>query len=232
MTPAERNRAFRELAVGLEKVDLPVYAKHGIDPHEPTMGEGDSSCRVAILGRDPGNKEVLYRQPFVGVGGQKIRRGLHRRFHGAKMPDFEASLAIGAHVFWANTVPYKPLGNKAWSVKTKKAFQPLVNDLLVHGWDGSDVLCMGRVAFLWFGLGDRDETRRLKEFWGREDRFEASITSQVQAPDGTERQLRLHPVPHPSPLNATWAPHFDRLFALRLQQTGWGPDSWRISGDV
>ena len=228
MNTEARNAAFRELATGLERVDLPVYAEYGIPPTEPTMGEGDPNCRLGLFGRDPGRHEINHRMPFVGAGGQKIRKGLYRRFHGSEQPDFEASLAIGRYAFWANTVPYKPLGNKAWSVGVKKTFQPLITDLLIHGWNGTDILCLGQVAFEWFGLGDREESRRLKAFWKRPDRFEAWTTAQLRAPDGTEKQVRLYPVPHPSPLNATWAPHFDRLFALRLQQVGWSAQTWKL----
>jgi len=33
---------------------------------------------------------------------------------------------------------------------------------------------------------------------------------------GGERALRLHPLPHPSPANARWRPHFPRLLKARL----------------
>ena len=59
---------------------------------------------------------------------------------------------MGEKFFWANTVPYKPTGNKAWSMKVKKQFQPLMAELLLTTWNGRDLITLGREAFLWFGI--------------------------------------------------------------------------------
>lgn len=222
MTPDERTRAFRELARDLDRIDVDVYRQYDADPLEPVIGGGEPTLALGVFGRDPGRHEIEHREPFVGAGGQKVRKCLYRAAHGAEMPDFAASLAIGRRVFWANTVPYKPIGNKAWSMRAKRAFAPVVADLLVHGWQGRDLLCLGRVAFDWFGLADKATKQRLKDHWEREDRFESSIEVTVVAPDGSSRPLNLHPLPHPSPLNATWAPHFERLTLAALQRVGWG----------
>ncbi len=221
MTPAERTAAFRELARGLDRIDVDVYHEYGLDPLEPVIGGGERGLALGVFGRDPGRHEIRHRQPFVGAGGQKVRKCLYRAAHGAEMPDFAASLTIGQRAFWANTVPYKPIGNKAWGMRTKRDFAPIVRDLLVHGWSGQDLLCLGRVAFDWFALGDKAVKAALKEHWDREDRFDASIEAPVTAPDGASRVIRLHPLPHPSPLNATWAPHFERLTMAALQRIGW-----------
>jgi hypothetical protein len=55
-------------------------------------------------------------------------------------------------------------------------------------------------------------------FWAREDRYTASLTLEVRG-----RALRLHPLPHPSPLNATWYRRFPALLDDRLAALGW-PD--------
>jgi uracil-DNA glycosylase len=158
---------------------------------------------------------VTHALPFIGAGGQKVRHGLHRRLHGSDCPDFEASVVVGEAVFWANTVPYKPLGNKVWSVKTRRACQPFVADLLVHHFVGDHILTLGRVAFDWFGLSDRAVRQELAFHWRREDRFTSSIAVPVVAGE-TTRTLTLHPLPHPSPLNATWYKRFPGLLDARL----------------
>jgi uracil-DNA glycosylase len=226
MTPEARHAAFRELAATLDRIDLPVYEQFGIDPHEPTLGAGDADCRICFFGRDPGRNEVKHRQPFVGAGGQKIRRVLHQLVHGAPLPDFEASLEVGRYTFWANTVPYKPVGNKVWPAKVRKAFRPLVQDLLLRDWNGEHVLALGREAFFWFAA-DRAERKRFTEHWEREDRFETSIAVDVVSGDD-RRTLKVHPLPHPSPLNAVWHARFEPLLHERLVALGFGADSWRL----
>jgi len=210
------HRAFRTEAAGLDGVDLDAYRAHDRDPREPIIGLGDPACRIALFGRDPGRNEVIHQLPFIGAGGQKIRKVLHDHLHGDRPFDFEASVAVGRFVFWANTVPYKPLGNKAWSMKVKKRFQPLMARLLTESWQGTEVITLGREAFLWFGIGRAREARAgLAAFWSRNDRFTASLDWRLPGPGG--RAVRLHPLPHPSPLNAAWFRAFDGLLADRLR---------------
>jgi uracil-DNA glycosylase len=215
----ERRAAFRQAAQGLEGVDLAVYEAYGQDPLEPVIGEGDPEVPVAFFGRDPGRDEVQHQMPFIGAGGQKVRATIYRYLYNKEMPDFAASVEVGKRFFWANTVPYKPLGNKAWSMKVKQRFQPLIADLLVKEWRGGDVITLGREAFLWFAINQpREVKQQLEVFWAREDRFDNSITVMVSALDGTGRELRLHPLPHPSPLNATWYKRFPELLAAKLKK--------------
>lgn len=218
MELTENQRArFREAATGLDGVDHEAYETDGRDPHEPIIGLGPTDAPIAIFGRDPGREEVRHGLPFIGAGGQLLRSGLYQHRHGEAMPNFEASVEIGYHYFWANTVPYKPTGNKAWSMKVKRAFQPLMAELLVRGWQGRHVMTLGREAFLWFGINQPKAVRdALEAFWRREDRFEASHETTLADGDGEQRHLTLHPLPHPSPLNATWYKHFPRLLAARL----------------
>jgi uracil-DNA glycosylase len=215
----ERRAAFRQAAQGLEGVDLAVYEAYGQDPLEPVIGEGDPELPVAFFGRDPGRDEVQHQMPFIGAGGQKVRATIYRYLYNKEMPDFAASVEVGKRFFWANTVPYKPLGNKAWSMKVKQRFQPLIADLLVKEWRGGDVITLGREAFLWFAINQSREVKlQLEAYWAREDRFENSITVMVSALNGTRRELRLHPLPHPSPLNATWYKRFPELLAAKLKK--------------
>ena len=217
---AQQRKTFRELARVTEGIDTEVYARFDKDPLEAIVGLGADNARVGFFGRDPGRDEVQHGEPFIGSGGQLVRRALYRRLNeGKPLPDFEASRAIGRDFFWANTVPYKPLGNKAWSTSVKKRFQPAMARLLIEQWQGADLITLGREAFLWFGILQTRETgERLQAFWAREDRFSESITIRLSAGEGCAREFRLHPLPHPSPLNATWYGRFPGLLDARLEQ--------------
>ena len=92
--------ALAALADGLAAVDRPCYARHARDPREPMLGLGPRDARLCLVGRDPGESEIAQWKPFVGPSGQKIRQALAA--HGEE------------RVFWINTVPFKPVGNKAW----------------------------------------------------------------------------------------------------------------------
>lgn len=218
MNQQQRQQAFKDLAVDLEGVDLEVYQNFDKDPLEPILGEGDLDLPIAIFGRDPGRDEVQHQLPFIGAGGQLVRSQLYRHFYRMEMPDFAASIDVGRHFFWANTVPYKPIGNKAWSMKVKRQFRPLVADLLINGWNGEEVITLGREAFFWFGIDTPREHRlEMEAFWREEDRFTTVFEMELQSSDGkSSRILRLHPLPHPSPLNATWYKKFPDLLQNRL----------------
>ena len=226
----KQNRAFRELAADTVGIDVEVYERFGKDPLEAIVGLGPNDARVGFFGRDPGRDEVQHGEPFIGAGGQLVRKALYRRLHdGAALPSFEASRDIGRDFFWANTVPYKPVGNKAWSTKIKQRFQPAMAELLIEQWQGEALITLGREAFLWFGLLQSRETRdRLDAFWLREDRFTSSIAIRLAAPSGAERELHLYPLPHPSPLNATWYGRFPGLLDARLEQLGISAKTLRI----
>lgn len=225
MRPKGLDEALRALAKELETLDVEVYREYGRDPLAPILGEGPENARLGIFGRDPGRYEVQQGAPFVGAGGKKIRQGLAEAFGSTPPP--EVAVDAGEHVFWANTVPYKPVGNKVWPAKVRRAFQPLISDLLIHGWQGRDLLVMGRVALFWFG---QDPTARqaIKAHWSREDRFETSLEVTIHDSQGTQCLFRLHPLPHPSPLNAVWAPRFPGLLASRLKALEFGAQSWAI----
>jgi len=190
------DRIRAEARKGDMAIDVAVYEEAGLDPSEPVLlGSGTLDSRVGIFGRDPGRNEVLEREPFIGRGGQLIRE------------------ALGNHrVCWANTVPYKPEGNRAWSVKVKRRFLPMIREYLVDHWTGDQLITCGNVAFEWFGLADRNLKPKLATFWKRDDRYLATLDIDL---DG--KRITLLPLPHPSPLNATWYPKFPALIRARLQ---------------
>jgi uracil-DNA glycosylase len=226
--PTSFLRIMTDLGSELPGRDFTCYADFQRAPHEPLPGGGARDARLCMFGRDPGREEVRWGVPFVGAGGQKIRRELHERLTTDVPYSLEASLSAGQYVFWANTVPFKPAGNKAWPRKVVRDFRAPVTEFLLTEWQGADVLTFGEVAFHWFGLDDPEVARRLTEHWAREDRFEASVSVVLAAHGTGSREIRLHPVPHPSPLNATWAPHFSRLLRMRLEQLNFAPASWRL----
>ncbi len=214
---------FRALARVTVGIDEEVYAALAKDPLEPVIGPLATNAAIGFFGRDPGREEIRYGEPFIGAGGQSVRRVIYARLNGRPMPDFAASLGLARHFFWANTVPYKPVGNKAWSLAVKRRFRPQVIRLLVDDWQGRHLITLGREAFLWFGIDARDDTReRLNAFWAGENRFAASIDVEVTTETGHSRILTLHPLPHPSPLNATWFARFPTLLDARLAALGVG----------
>ncbi len=218
---ASLHNAFRHEAEATQGIDTASYAEFERDPLEPIIGLGPRDAPVGFFGRDPGKQEVRWAEPFIGSGGQKVRQGLYRTMYGEPMPDFDASREVGRHVFWANTVPYKPIGNKAWSMAVKKRFQPLVAEMLMTHWQGRELITLGREAFLWFGIHQsRDVRQALEAFWQRDDRFEACHTTTLCLEDGREATFELAPLPHPSPLNQAWFKRFPELLQARLEQLG------------
>jgi len=188
-------------------IDLAAYEAAELDPIEPVLlGSGSLDARLGIFGRDPGRTEVERREPFIGKGGQLIRAALID----AAGPD------AGTRVCWANTVPYKPLGNKAWSVAIKRRFLPHTRRYLTELWKGDQLITCGNVAFEWFGLAEPTLRPLLKDFWTRDDRYEACLNIELGG-----KSITLHPLPHPSPLNATWYPRFPGLLRNRLEMLDW-----------
>lgn len=214
---------FARLASTLEGIDVAAYRACGRDPLQPVIGLGPADAPLCIMGRDPGREEVRLAQPFVGGAGQLLRAGLHSHLHPGEPYGFESGLAAGAGMFWLNTVPYKPLGNKAWPKSVQLRFHPLVARVL-QGWRGHDVLTLGNEAFAWFALHQSQAVReRLNAFWATgETRYEQGVEVTLQLA-GHERTLRLHPLPHPSPANAVWHRRFPALLQRRLAALLPGP---------
>jgi uracil-DNA glycosylase len=133
---------LRRIARTLDRLNVDAYRAFQRDPPEPIIGLGPSEARLCFMGRDPGREEVRLAQPFVGAAGQLLRAGLHEHLHPGRPYSIEAGLAAGADMFWMNTVPYKPAGNKAWSAKVRATFQPAMARVLA-GWRGADVVTLG-----------------------------------------------------------------------------------------
>lgn len=225
MTPEERDAAWQRIALQLPDspgIDVAAYAAAGLAPGTPVLGLGDAAVTLCVLGRDPGKDELVHRTGFIGAGGRKIRRELFRRANRREPASTQDFLDAGRQAFWVNTVPFKPVGNKAWPERVRQACRPIIADLLVHAWQGTDVLAAGKEALLWFGH-DQATLSRLQAHWSAEDAFTSPVDVVVEAPDGASRRLRVHALPHPSPLNATWASRFPGILADCLDRIGWTP---------
>jgi uracil-DNA glycosylase len=230
-------RIAAEARKGDMDVDSAVYTESCCDPSVPVLlGSGSLASRIGFFGRDPGRREVELGEPFIGAGGQLVRESLFRALEAHRNtgihqthPDtgsetrtasgpltLEESIEAGRHVFWGNTVPYKPTGNKAWSTAVKRRFVPFIRELLVEHWQGSELITLGNQAFDWFGLADPTLRTVLKAFWQRDDRYEASLEIQLD-----RKTFQLYPLPHPSPLNARWHRLFPGLLDRRLQELKW-----------
>lgn len=194
-------------------IDTPVYAAAQLAPTTPVLlGSGSLAARIGFFGRDPGRHEVLAQEPFVGAGGRLIRSGLHRLHYGSDCPDDDAALQVGRGYFWGNTVPFKPVGNKVWPVTIRRRFAPMIIDLLTQHWQGDQLITLGNVSFDWFRIADPALRDPIRTFWSREDRYTASLTVTLAG-----KAITLHPLPHPSPLNAKWFARFPDLLDARLR---------------
>ncbi len=211
------DRIAAEARTGGMNIDVETYTSAGRDPDLPVLlGSGSLTSRIGFFGRDPGRREVELGEPFIGKGGQLVRSALYRAAGGSGPLTEEEAITIGQKVFWGNTVPYKPVGNKAWSTSVKRRFLPYIRELLVVHWRGSELITLGNQAFEWFGLADGTLRPRLREYWKRDDRYESSLEITL---DG--KTIRLFPLPHPSPLNATWHALFPSLLDARLRELDW-----------
>jgi len=193
---------LRRIGTELEGIDLDCYGRHGRDPHEPVLGLGRADAPWCFFGRDPGEQEVRLQRPFVGGAGQKIRAVM-------------AEVGLGEEdVYWMNTVPFKPVGNKPWSMDVRRRCRPPLLELLA-GWRGAPVIAFGEAAFKWFGMGSAEGRSIVDRFWRRQDKFEARCPIEL-ALGGEVRRFVLLPVPHPSGANAVWAGRFAGLLRGRL----------------
>ena len=114
-------------------------------------------------------------------------------------------------------------------MNVSKRCQTWLRELQIHEWHGGVIKTLRREAILWFAIIEDKETKtRLEQFWERDDRFTTSVAIELEA-DGTSRTLRLHPLPHPSPLNATWYKRFPDLLGNRLGQLKLSSDNWRMT---
>ncbi|AFY38022.1 Uracil-DNA glycosylase superfamily [[Leptolyngbya] sp. PCC 7376] len=199
-------------------IDSPVYRAAKLEPTQPVLYGGNLKSQLCFFGRDLGRDEVHGRQPLYGAAGTLVRQGFYYAMHGKKIHDKEQLATVCQRVLLTNTVPYKPPGNKAYSVAVKKRFRPFIEKLLVLHWQGQQIITLGTEAFKWFDpYGRRGE---INGFFRQADRFDTSLQVTLRATDdqGIEHQktVALSPLPHPSPLNQRYYAKFPQMLQNRL----------------
>ncbi len=201
-------------------IDLPIYKAAQKDPLDPILCWGNLKSQVCFLGRDLGRDEVHSGQPLIGAAGTLVREGFYGAMHQRKAKNKQELQTIGDRLLLTNTVPYKPPGNKAYSVKVKERFRPFVEQLLVLYWEGSQIITLGTEAFKWFTpYGNKGE---INQFFQEEERYSASLPVTLTATDEQglqhQRKVILLPLPHPSPLNQKYYHQFPNMLQQRLNQ--------------
>ena len=185
------------------------------DPAVPILCAGSLDAPFCAFARELGRDEVIRGEPLVGIGGRRFRRAFHEALAApgsAAAPAGERRFAtILPHVLLANTVPYRPVDNKAYDRETLDRFRPFVERLLGDLWTGTTVLALGETAIRWFG---RYATSRsaADELW--EDparRFVGTLAVTIRG-----RPLTVAPVPHPSPLSP-FKKEFAAILARRVR---------------
>lgn len=199
-------------------IDVDVYKSAGKDPHQPILYAGNLKSQLCFFGRDLGRDEVQNGQPLIGPAGRLVREGFYWAIHSQKPKTKQELQTVCDRILLTNTVPYKPPGNKAYSVEVKDRFRPFMERLLVLHWQGNQIITLGTEAFKWFApYGSKGE---LNQFFLRSDRYSAKLQVTLTATDeqGMEHQrlVDLMPLPHPSPLNQTYYAKFPQMLQDRL----------------
>ncbi|VEP12326.1 Uracil-DNA glycosylase [Hyella patelloides LEGE 07179] len=201
-------------------IDIPVYKSAKLEPTYPVLYAGNLQSPLCFFGRDLGKDEVHARQPLIGAAGTKVRQGFYQLIHGKTTNSIEELKTICDRVLLTNTVPYKPPGNKAYSVKVKERFRPYVERLLVFHWQGNQIITLGTEAFKWYAR--YREKGELDRYFKRSDRYEEKLVVEITATDdrgnSKQKSIILLPLPHPSPLNKKYYAIFPKMLQQRLAQ--------------
>ncbi|TAL87830.1 MAG: uracil-DNA glycosylase [Candidimonas sp.] len=213
---------FGALAAELAQLDRFAYAAVGKNSSIPVMGLGPPNAPLCIMGRDPGRAEIAAGAPFMGPSGRVLRRMLTAQPTPHSTDDESAgNESARCHrpptaLFWLNTVPYKPIANRAWPLAVQRLFQPLIRDIMLLQWHGNCVITLGNQAFHWFGIGQPSgQQARMDTYWSGDRRYLDPLRILV-ANTQTQRWLTLYPLPHPSPANAVWRERFPALLQRHL----------------
>ncbi|MGK7940741.1 MAG: uracil-DNA glycosylase family protein [Crocosphaera sp.] len=201
-------------------IDIPIYQAVGKTPTEAILYAGNLNSKICFFGRDLGRDEVAQGQPLIGSAGTMVRKGFYQGMYDQAPTSPQDLQFICDRALLTNTVPYKPPGNKAYSIKVKERFRPFIEQLLVIHWQGTQIVTLGTEAFKWFApYGSKTN---IEEFWKRGDRYEAQLSITLKATDlegnPHQRQVSLLPLPHPSPLNKRYYAKFPQMLQQRLNE--------------
>jgi uracil-DNA glycosylase len=205
-------------------VDTEVYQRSGRDPTRPILFAGSLDVPICIVGRDLGKDEVRAGQPLIGAAGRLVRSGIIHAWEQSQTskqsskphdPEYEGALQ---HVLLTNTVPFKPIGNKAYSHAIRERFRPFLERFLVNHWKGQNVITLGTQAFAWFApYGDDAEIKTAG--MGRFDMaFRCTLPACNNGLHLCGKPVTVYPLPHPSPLNRRWYAQFPGMLAARLNE--------------
>lgn len=214
-----RQRVYQEARRQPFPLDLEVYQSADKDPLQPILCAGNLQGQLCFFGRDLGRDEVRAGQPLIGAAGTLVREGFFQAWRGRKAQNRQELATVCERLLLTNTVPYKPPGNKAYSVEVKDRFRPFIERLLVCHWQGGQIITLGTEAFQWFSpYGAKGE---VEKFFKGKDRFAEQLTVTLTAIDAQgklqRRSVNLMPLPHPSPLNQRYYAQFPQMLQNRLQ---------------
>jgi uracil-DNA glycosylase len=207
-------------------VDVDVYERSGRDAKLPIMFAGSLDAPLCIIGRDLGKDEVRTGQPLIGAAGRLVRAGIirarkqdHSGEHDRLVNDPGLDAAL-KYALLTNTVPFKPIGNKAYSVAVRERFRPFLERLLVDHWKGNRVITLGTQAFEWFAR--YGEQAAFQTEGATAARFETTfcciLPGNRYKRACNDKGLIVYPLPHPSPLNRRWFARFPSMLARRLDE--------------
>lgn len=201
-------------------IDTEVYQAAGKDPYQPILYAGNLRSKLCFFGRDLGRDEVRSGQPLIGAAGTLVRQGFYAAMHHHQAKNNQELQSVCDRLLLTNTVPYKPLGNKAYEVEVKERFRPFIERLLVIYWRGSQIITLGTEAFKWFApYGAKGE---INKFFLRRNRYQEKLPVILRATDeqgrAYQRSVALLPLPHPSPLNQKYYAQFPQMLQQRLAE--------------
>ncbi len=203
-------------------IDKDVYQAAGRDPLSPILLAGSLESPLCFFARDLGKDEVHAGQPLYGAAGRLVRGGIHHFLHNTIASSNEDLQKAASCVLLTNTVPYKPIDNKAYPVKVKERFRPFLVKLLMEHWQGKCIISLGSEALQWFEK--YDTSSQFKSFMKSEKRFTETFTLDLKATTNKGIEVRksviLAPLPHPSPLNQKYYTLFPQMLAKRLECFG------------
>jgi uracil-DNA glycosylase len=199
-------------------IDIPVYEAAKWQPTKPILSAGNLKSELCFFARDLGRDEIYARQPLYGAAGTLVRKGFYQVLYGKETENKKELEEVCSRIFLTNTVPFKPPGNKAYSIEVKNRFRPFIERLLVLHWQGTHIITLGNEAFEWFVPYGKDD--ELTKFFKKSDRYNNQIEVILKAKDDRgrshQKQVTLMPLPHPSPLNQRYYAIFPQLLRERL----------------
>ncbi|NUM32902.1 MAG: uracil-DNA glycosylase [Candidatus Brocadiae bacterium] len=198
-------------------IDKEVYLACGKDPISPILMAGSLESPLCFFARDLGRDEVRAGQPLYGAAGRMVRSGIYNSLYNSAASSPQDLDKAASYVLLTNTVPYKPIDNKAYPPKVRERFRPFILSLLMDYWQGKYIIPLGTEALQWFEK--YDTSPKFKAFIKSESRFVETFELQLTSsnPEESKKNVLLCPLPHPSPLNQKYYALFPQMLNARLE---------------